>query len=168
MVGEKVLQEIVPDDLAGGRSLVPQGLGDKVQILLQRVRAVDHPQPLAQTGDDVVLQIRLVGEGEDVVGVGLEAGILPGVPLTSGVDQAFHIQGVPPEHAAHGIGKQGADFTAQVGPADGYVPVLHLRRQLVLEAVNVDENAIEFFFVGFELIEASRAFCVPLFVFIRN
>ena len=33
VVGEKVLQEIVPDDLAGGRSLVPQGLGDKVQIL---------------------------------------------------------------------------------------------------------------------------------------
>ena len=48
VAGKEILQEIVADDLTGGCPFVPQRFGDKVQIFLQRVRAVDRTQPLAR------------------------------------------------------------------------------------------------------------------------
>ena len=50
----------------------------------------------------------------------------------------------------------------------GDVLVCYLRRQLVLQAVNVNENAVEFFFVGFELPETRFALLLPCSVFIGN
>ena len=41
VVGKKVLQEIIADDLPAGIASAAQGLGDEFQVLLQRVRAVD-------------------------------------------------------------------------------------------------------------------------------
>ena len=38
------------NQLKANEALVPQRLGDEVQILFQRIRAVDRAQPLAQAG----------------------------------------------------------------------------------------------------------------------
>ena len=53
-----------------------------------------------------------------------------------------------------------------VGTAYGHVLVLDLGLQLVLQAVNVDENAIDFFLVRLWLLETGFAFLFLFFVFI--
>ena len=43
----------------------------------------------------------------------------------------------------------------------GDVLVRHLRSQLILQAVDVNKNPVEFFFVCFELLEAVFTFLLP-------
>ena len=49
-----------------------------------------------------------------------------------------------------------------------HVLVRHIRRQFVLQTVNVNENAVEFFFVLFELLEALFALGLPSSIFLGN
>ena len=60
------------------------------------------------------------------------------------------------------------DTRVEIRLADGHVLVLHLRRQLVLQAVDVDEDAIELLFIGFELPETLLAQLFPGVVCIRE
>ena len=98
-----------------------------------------------------------------------------------GKDQTRLIQRIPPEHTAHGIGDEGnnlvahgADVVAALHglrhsvlavehPMHGDVLVCHLRRQLVLQAVDVNKNAVEFFFVGFECIKMKLTLVLSRF-----
>ena len=50
----------------------------------------------------------------------------------------------------------------------GHVLICHIRRQFVLQAVNVNKNAVEFFFVLFELQKAVFAFLLPSSIFLGN
>ena len=50
----------------------------------------------------------------------------------------------------------------------GHVFIRHIRRQFVLQTVNVNENAVEFFFVLFELLEAFFALGLPSSIFLGN
>ena len=142
------------------RLLSPSGakrFGDEVQIVLQRFLAVDHAQPAAQAGDNIVPQILFVGDGQDAVFIRYKKytndpvfidykisgqnGLLPSlglfrlyalVPFPTGIGQPFAVQRVTAKHTAHSIGKKALDVPLQVGLADSYILVLHLRGQLVL------------------------------------
>ena len=50
----------------------------------------------------------------------------------------------------------------------GHVFVRHIRRQFILQTVNVNENAVQFFFVLFELLEAFFALGLPSSIFLGN
>ena len=107
-----------------------------------------------------------------------------GIKISSCVDKPVHIQRVPSEHTAHGVGDEGDDLVAHGADIvaalhrlrhiifavkhamHGHVLVRHIRRQLVLQTVNVNENAVEFFFVLFELLEALFALSLPSSIFL--
>lgn len=72
VVFEKILEEVVSDNLAAAVALAAQRISDKVQIFFQRVRSIGGFQPAAQAGDDVIFQILFVGDREDAVVVGVE------------------------------------------------------------------------------------------------
>ena len=67
VVVEEVVQEVVADDLPAGAALFAQGLGDEVQVVLQGIRTVDCTDKLDKAGDDIVLEVGLVGDGDHVV-----------------------------------------------------------------------------------------------------
>ena len=85
MVFEEVLEEVVADDLPAAVALAAQCTGDEVQIFFQRVRTVGGFQPVAQAGNDVVLQILFVGDGQNAVPVGQEGLVLPVIPVSTGI-----------------------------------------------------------------------------------
>ena len=126
VVVEEVVQEIIPDDLAAGAALVAQGLGDEVQVVLQGIRTVDGANKLDKAGDDIVLQVGFVGDGDHVVLVRTEVGVPGIVPLAAGIGKSVPARRVAAKHAAHGIGDQRANISPQVRPAHGDVLVLHL------------------------------------------
>ena len=94
-------------------------------------------------------------------------------------NQTGLVQRIPPEHTAHGIRDEGDDLVshgADVVAAlhglrhiiftvkhamHGHILVRHIRRQFVLQAVNVNENAVKFFFVLFKLLETVFTFLFP-------
>ena len=89
------------------------------------------------------------------------------------------VQRVAPKHTAHGVGEQGddlvplgADIVAALhgfrnivlgvkDAVDGDILVRHIGGQLVLQAVDVNEDTVEFFFVGFKLQKALLTFGFP-------
>ena len=87
--------------------------------------------------------------------------VLVGVPVAAGVGKTGLIERIAAKDAAHSVGDQAADVTAKVCAADGDVLILDFRGQFVLQAVDVDEDAVEFFLVGFELGEAVIALTLP-------
>ncbi len=88
-------------------------------------------------------------------------------------------QSIAAKHAAHGIGEQGDDLIPEGAdvaaalhalgdlllgaedPVDGDVPVRHLGGEFLLEAVDVDENAVELLLVGLDLLEAGFTLRLP-------
>ena len=50
----------------------------------------------------------------------------------------------------------------------GHVLVRHIRRQFILQTVNVDKNTVQFFFVLFELLKALFALGLPSSIFLGN
>ena len=94
-------------------------------------------------------------------------------------NQTGLVQRIPPEHTAHGVGDEGDDLVshgtdvvaalhgfwhivlAVEHAMHGHILVRHIRRQFVLQAVNVNENAVKFFFVLFELLEAVFTLLLP-------
>ena len=89
-------------------------------------------------------------------------------------------------YTAHGIGDEGdnlvahgADIVAALHrfrhivfavkhAMHSHILVRNIRCQFVLQPVNVNENAVEFFFVPFELLEALFALGLPSSIFFRN
>ena len=109
-----------------------------------------------------------------------------GIKISSCVDKPIHVQRVAPEHTAHGIGNErhnliphGADIIAALHGLRyivfavkhamySNILVRHIRCQFILQAVDVDENAVQFFFVLFELLEAFFALGLPSSIFLGN
>ena len=162
MVFEEVLEEVTADDLPAAVALAAKSFCNVVKIVLQRFLAVNHAQPAAQTGDNIVPQILFVCDGQDAVRVREEGLVFALVPVPTGVGQPFGVQRVAAKHTANGVGQKALDVPLQVGFADGHILVLHLRGQLVLQAVDIDEDTIQLFLVGFELVEAVIALSFPL------
>ena len=161
MILEEIVQEIVADDLPAGAALIAQCLGNVIQVCFQRVRTVHHLQPVAQAGNDVVLQILLVGNGDHVVHIREVAAVFAAVPFAACIGQSFHIQRVAAKHTAHGIAEQALDIPLQVGFAHGHILILHFRGQFILQAVNINKNAVQLFLVGFQLFKALLALALP-------
>ena len=185
VVGKKVVDEVRPDNLP--RSALPaQGVGDEFQVLLQGVLTVDHPDEVHELAGEVVLKVVIVADGEDVVGIRGNGLILGRIPLPAGIGQPLHIQRVAAKEAAHGVGDEGDDLipegadiiAALHGLGDivlgiensmyGDILVGHLGGELVLEAVDVNENAVQLFLVGFELLKPGFTFRLPGGEFVRN
>ena len=204
VIGVEVVEKIAADDLFG-LPLAPQGIGDKSQVLVQGLFAVDHLKKADEAVDNIVLEVIIVADGYDVVGVHRKGQFFPFsvildigvfladtktdtaegngismlvhkmvfsvhfIPFTSGIGKPVHIQRIAPEHTAYGVGNEGDDLIphgADIAAAPhalrhiilavkhtmhGDISVRHLRDQLVLEAIDVDEDAVEFLFVFLEL-----------------
>ena len=185
VVGKEVVDEVRPDDLPGC-AFSAQGVGDEFQVLLQGVLAVDHPDEVHELAGEVILKVVVVADGEDVVGVRDDGLILGRIPLPAGIGQPLHIQGVAAKEAAHSVGDEGDDLVPEgadiVAPLHGFGDIVlgvensmyrdiligHLGGELVLEAVDVDENAVQLLLVGFELLEPGLALRLPGSEFIGN
>ena len=112
--------------------------------------------------------------------------VLTLIPLPTGIGQPIYIQRVAAEHTAHGVGEQrnnlvplGADIVRSlhalrhivlgvVDAVDGDILVCHLRGQLVPEAVDVDEDAVQLFLVDLELQKPLLALGFPRGIGIRQ
>ena len=165
----EVLQEVVADDFTAGVALVAQRLGNKRKVFFQRIGTVNHTDELHNAVHKVVIpKVLLIAQRQDIILHRLEGYIFAGIPFAAGVYQPFHVQRVPPKQAPHRIRKQALDLTCQVGTAYGHVFIFHFRGQLVLQAVNINKNAVQFFFVGFELLEPLLTFFLPCGKFIAN
>ena len=190
VVGVEVVQEVAADDVARG-ALTAEGVGDEAQVLLQRLGTEDGFHPLDEATGHIVVKVFIVADGDDIIlirhegagekvrsvllltdivadkggwnalvetgGIGHEARLI-GLP---GEDEPRHIEGIPPEHTADGVGDEAADIASEIGAAHGDVLILDLGGQLVLQTVDVDEDAVQFLLVGFELVEALLALTLP-------
>ena len=186
MILDEVVQEIIADDLAAGAALARKGVCDEVQIFFQRVAAIDSADKFHKTPHNIVFEVFLIGDGNAVVLVGQE-GLVPAfAPFAARIGKSVHVQRIPPEHTAHGVGDEGDDLVAHGADVvaalhrlrhiifavkhamHGHVFIGHIRRQFVLQTVNVNETAVEFFFVLFELLETGFALGLPGSIFLRN
>ena len=129
---EEVLEEIITDDLSAAVSSAAEGFSNEVQIFLQRIFSINHFQPAAQAGDNIVPQILFVGDGQDAVHIREEGLVFALIPVPTGIGQTFHIQRITAKHTAHGIGQKALNVPLQVGLADSYILVLHFGGKLVL------------------------------------
>ena len=161
MIFVEVIQEVIPDDLAWG-AFAAQRVRNEPQVFFQRVRAVDGLEPVDEHGHDVVGEILVIGDGQNAVLVRGVGDVLAGIPRAAGERQAGLVQRIAPHHAAHGVGNQAADVATEVCLAHGHVLVVHVGGQFVLQAVDVDENAVQLFLVGFQLGKAVGAGTLPV------
>ena len=99
--------------------------------------------------------------------------------MPSGVQQPILVCSVPPEQTPHGVGEQGDDLVPEgadivaaphalgdivLGVEDAMycdVLVCHIGIQLVLEAVDVNEDPVQLLLVGLELLEPGFALRLP-------
>ena len=169
MDGKKILQKVPADDLSARVPLAAQGRGNKVEVLLQRIGAVHLFQPGAKQPHHVVFQILFIGDWEHVVDVGKEGGIFGSIPFPTRVGESLHIQRISAEHTADGIGDERDDLIAHganiVGAAHplghilfGVEDAVHgdvllgdVGCKLILQAVDLDENAVELLFIFLKL-----------------
>ena len=101
------------------------------------------------------------------------------IKVTARIDQTVTVDGITAKEAAHGVGDkgddlvpEGADIVAALHGLGDIVPgiensmyrdilVGHLGGDLVLEAVDVNENTVQLLLVGFELLETLLTHSVP-------
>lgn len=161
MVGVEAVQEIVADDGAGAGALGAEGLGDERKVLFQIILPKSFFNPRHEKAGEVIGEIFFIGDGDDVVGIGGESVVLVGVPVAAGVGKAGLIERIAAKDAAHGVGDQAADVAAKVCAANGDVLILDFGGQSSCKSVDVDEDAVEFFLIGFELGKAVIALALP-------
>ena len=185
MVGIEVIQEVAADHLAG-RTLAAECVGNKLEVFFQRIIAIDLADKLYKKPGNVIVKILVIADGDDIIAVRDDGLVLAGIPFAARIGKTVHVQRIPPEHTAHGIGDEGdnlvahgADIVAALHRLRHIVLavkhamysnilVRHIRRQFILQAVNVNENAVEFFFVLFELLETLFALGLPSSIFLGN
>ncbi len=109
VIGVKTVQKVAADDLTR-RTLAAKRIGDKFEVFLQRIRAVDHTHELDKPAGDIVVEILVVADWDDVVRVRLEGFVFAWVPFTAGVGQPVHVERVTAEHAADRVGHQRHDL----------------------------------------------------------
>ena len=137
--------------------------------------AEGHAQEQAEAFGDVIGEPVTVEHRDHVILIGHEARfgdagevILQSLALI-GEDQARRVKAVAPEHAAHGVGEElGHGVGAQAGLVRGGVVLdaiaiggvagegdlfdRHLRGQLVLQTIGVDEDAVVLFLQPLHLV----------------
>ena len=187
---EEIVQEVVADDLPAGAALIAKGFCDIVEVCFQRISTVNCFQPCTQARYDIIVQIFFIGDGDNIVGIWEEHFIhhntliavcafqlfsrnrsrafvhlihkcLQGIRF-SRKKQAILISRIAAKHTAHSVAEQTPDIPLQVSLAHSHIFILHFRGQFILQAVNVDKNAVQFFFVGFQPVKAVITFCLPL------
>ena len=159
---EEIVQEVVSDDLPAGAALIAEGFCDIVEVCFQCISTVSRFQPRAQAGYNIIVQIFFIGDGNDIVGIRDIALVFAAIPLAACIGQSFHIQRVTAKHTAHRIAQQALDVSLQIRLAHGHIFILHFRCQLILQAVDVNKNVVQLFFVGFQLVKTVIAFRLPL------
>ena len=154
MVGIEVIQEVAADNLAG-RTLAAERICDELEVFFQRFLAVDSFHPLHKASSDVIIKVVIVANGNDIVTVRND-GLVPAfVPFAARIGKTVHIQRIPSEHTAHGIGNERTNIPSEISPAYCDILVLNFWRKLVLQAVEVNKEPVEFFLVDFELLEST-------------
>ena len=64
---EKVVHKVIADDLPAGAALIAQCFCNKVKVLFQRSCTIYGFQPVAQAGNDIIVQIFLIGNGNNII-----------------------------------------------------------------------------------------------------
>ena len=185
VVGIEVVQEVAANHFAG-RTLAAQRVGNKLEVFFQRIIAVDLADKLHETSGNIIVKILIIADGDDIVAVRDDGLVLAGIPFAARVGKSVYVQRIPPEHTTHGVGNEGDDLVAHGADIvaalhglrhivlavkhtmHGHIFIRHIRRQFILQTVNVNENAVEFFFVLFELLEALFALDLPSSIFLGN
>ena len=109
VVGVEVLQEVAADDVARGLALSAEGVSDEAQVLLERLLAVGGADEADGEPDDVVVEVLVVGNGQDTVVVGYEAGLGDTGQVVGhggalvGQDEPVLVERVAAHHAADGV-----------------------------------------------------------------
>ena len=189
MILEEVVQEVVADNLSAGAALIAESFCDIIEVCFQRISTVNRFQPCTQARYDIIVQIFFIGDGDNIVSIREEHFIhhntliavcafqlfsrnrfrafvhlihkcLQGIRF-SRKKQAILIGRVTAKHTTHRIAQQALDVPLQVSLAHSNIFIFHFRGQFVLQAVNVDKNAIQLFFIGFQLVKTFIALALP-------
>lgn len=87
VVGDEFGEEVATDAIAGAFVLAEgEGVGDEVEVFSEVGFTVGGFDEFDEAGNEVVVEVGLVGDGQNCVGVGGEDGVLAGVEGLSGVD----------------------------------------------------------------------------------
>ena len=174
----EIFDEIITDDVFW-LIFATQSIGNEFEVVLQCFFAVDHLDKCHKTSNDVVVKVFVVADWDDVVLIRRISDIFATVPLAASIGKPVHIQRIAAEHATYGVRDEAFDHilfgecvfaaTHAVGniwaivkdAVDSHVFVFHLWHQLILQAVDIDEDAIELFLVGFKLLKAFAALTLP-------
>ena len=159
---EEIVQEVVTDNLPAGTALIAKGFCDVIEVCFQRISTVHHLQPVAQARYDIIVQIFFIGDRDNIIGIRDIALVFAAIPLAACIGQSHHVQRIAAKHTAHRIAQQALDIPLPVGFAYRHIFIFHFRGQLILQTVNVDKNAVQLFFVGFQLVKTVIAFFLPL------
>ncbi len=167
MVDVEVIEEVATDSLQRG-AFALQSIIDELQVLPLVFLPKGGLEPDAETLHHIVLEVFIVTDGNDGIFVRLEGFIFGMVELATGHDKPRLIKRVTAKHASHGVGKEGFDHiglgedvvVALHGVGDivlriidaghGNILLRHLRAQFFGKAVDVDEDAVKFFIIGFQ------------------
>ena len=189
VIPEEVVQEVVADNLPAGAALIAKGFCDIIEVFFQRISTVHCFQPCTQARYNIIVQIFFIGDGDNIVSIREEHFIhhntliavcafqlfsrnrsmafihlihkcLQGIRF-SRKKQTILIGRVTAKHTANRIAQQALDIPLQVRLAHGHIFIFYFRCQLVLQAVNVNKNAVQFFFVGFQLVKTFIALALP-------
>ena len=192
MVLKEILQKVGANHLARG-ALAAERLGNKSQVLLERLLAVHGTHKVNKIAHDVVVKVLVVGNGQHVVAIGHKGHVIGIGHLCQivvdrgaliGQDQPVHIQRIATKHAAHGIANERGDlvtlgahvFVALIalgnligGVEDARhrnVLILDLDGHLALHVVDLGKDSVELFLVSAELLKASIDLGLASLVFI--
>lgn len=167
--------EKVAADVFQGAALAADRVRDELQVLLIVLLAVDRSEPDAEAVDDVVLEVLVIADRDDVILVRAERGILRPVELPASIGKPRHIERIAAKHAADRIREQrlhdirlrqhvvvalhrvGDILLRVVDARDRHILVGHIRRQLILQAIDIDKDAVKLFLVGFDMLEKLLA-----------
>ena len=160
VVGVEIVQEVVADDLFR-LPLAAQCVCNKAQIILQRAITVYHPHKLHKAAHHVIFKVFVVTDGNNTVCIRLIDIVFAIIPCTACVGKAIIGGRVAAKHTAHSVGDKGAHIPAKVRFAHSHIFIFHFWGQFVLQAVNINKNAVQFFLVGFQLLKAFFTFASP-------
>ena len=167
MIRIEIIDEVVPDDLTGG-TLAAEGIGNESQVFFECCFSEGYFNEFDKATYDVILEIFIVTAWDDGILVWREGHVLGLIPFAPRVDKTGNIERIAAEHTSHGVGNEAPDVPFQICSADSHVFIFHLWGQLILQAVNINEDAIELLLVGFELGEAFITLSLPLPVGLRD
>ena len=106
VVLEEIFEEIRADDVTARFASGTQVIGDKGQVVFQRICAIDGLDEIDKAADDIIITLVFVGNGQDVVFIGPECLIFAIIPVAAGIGQSFHIERITTKHTAYGIGNK--------------------------------------------------------------